>query len=671
MGKNKNNISPVKRGMNRNTAPYLLQGMEYLFALNSNIQDDETSVINVTNEESNILATKFAEGFKVIGKKNDILSKGTYFFLVNPETEESELGIIKNNQVEQPDILDDLEVPLEEVDQQPYQEYTTIINKGLTLDITHPVHKIVIKNEQCGKVMAWTDNLNPPRLIILDKLEDFLVGDKEVDPEKIAIFKKALLPKINVKPIVTGGRLRRGTYQFLIAYTNKLGEEISEYTSITNPIPIFDKNNPILEQSEIADRTNFAIKLNISNLDESHAYYKVVVIQNTDIEGGVQYFEEGIHPVSDKSVIYATEENKVRTSLQKITTTFPYVKKWKGLTESNGHLIGYGITAEKEINLQPVVNLMGSFLKWQTSVGKESLYESSDDVSLSKGYMRDETYPFSIRFTFDTGYKTALFPFIGRPADNFQYHDGNLYYEKENAPDSEDTQSIRAHNTAYADEERTKFWQFYNTASREGQRPVTIDYNTVREPVTKTSLIKGVGDIPKPDAYVRIKLGYKPFTTLEDFIEDHHNDWKSTSHPLNFLFEELDEDNYKTIHKVPEFEDCDTPEHLEERDEIVIDEIFNEKVTFIKREIGEYIRIALDTNADLFEIDSNGNGRRRYEDENERDYILKQITGEYFFVKIQPPTNTSREYAIPLNTVRVDFSATHNTTNIGLSLIHI
>lgn len=664
MGKNKNNISPVKKGMNRNTAPYLLQGMEYLFALNTNIQDDDTSVINVTNEESNILAAKFKDGFKVIGKKNDIISKGTYFFLVNPETKESEFGIIRNNQIEQTDILDELETPLEEVEQTPYLQYETLIDKGLSLHINYPVHKIVIKNEQGSKVIAFTDDYNPPRLIRLDKLGEYMVQDKEVDPEKITIFKNSLLPKINVKPIVTGGRLKRGTYQPVLAYCNKLGEEISEYTAITNPIPIFDSNNRI--QDSLEERTNFAIKLKIDKLDQSKDYYKVIIIQNTGSDGGVEYFEEGIHPVSDDSVIYATEENKIRSSFDIISKTFPTVKKWKGLTEVDGHLVGYGITKEKEINLQPVVNLMGAFLKWQTSVARESLYESGDDVSTSKGYMRDETYPFGIRVFFKSGYKTANFPFVNRPADTIEYRDGNSYYELENAPNSKDIQSIKEHNPAYSSGDRKEFWKYYNTATLEGQRDVKVDYNLIQEPITKTSLIKNVGDIPAPSGKIRMKLGYEPFTTLEDFIEDNHNKWQGTNHPLNFLFEELNEDNYTNIHDVPDFDNCDTPIHIEERDEIVIQDILNEQVDFIKREIGEYRKVALDTNANIFDVNKDGGGLRRDEKrETETSAALHRATGEYFFVKIQPPTNTSKEYAIPLNEVRLDMSATNNTTNIG------
>jgi hypothetical protein len=41
---------------------------------------------SLSNEQSNLLATKFKEGYKVIGRKSDTNSNSTYFFLVNLNT---------------------------------------------------------------------------------------------------------------------------------------------------------------------------------------------------------------------------------------------------------------------------------------------------------------------------------------------------------------------------------------------------------------------------------------------------------------------------------------------------------------------------------------------------------------------------------------------------------
>ena len=81
------------------------------------------------------------------------------------------------------------------------------------------------------------------------------------------IFKKFDIPEITPVSIELGGRLKKGVYQFLIAYCDELGNEISEYYSITNPISIFDRNDLIMEQPDLANRTNYAIKLEVKGLD--------------------------------------------------------------------------------------------------------------------------------------------------------------------------------------------------------------------------------------------------------------------------------------------------------------------------------------------------------------------------------------------------------------------
>jgi hypothetical protein len=49
------------------------------------------SFFQFINEQSNLLATKFKEGYKVIGRKKRYKLKYTYFFLVNLNTGEENL----------------------------------------------------------------------------------------------------------------------------------------------------------------------------------------------------------------------------------------------------------------------------------------------------------------------------------------------------------------------------------------------------------------------------------------------------------------------------------------------------------------------------------------------------------------------------------------------------
>src|SRR5690606_33287583 len=115
-----------------------------------------------------------------------------------------------------------------------------------------------------------------------------------LDADKLRMFPLHTALDIDVDKIVLGGRLKMGTYEFLAAYSDNMSNELSEYFAITNPVSIFDTNNNILAQENLDDRTSYAIKLNVKNLDDSFGYYKVAVIQTSDLQRNTRYFVEGI-----------------------------------------------------------------------------------------------------------------------------------------------------------------------------------------------------------------------------------------------------------------------------------------------------------------------------------------------------------------------------------------
>lgn len=509
MAERKVNINVGVVGMDRTTFNHHTDEKVYTFQLNGNIETDEQGGIALTNEHSNLLCSRFKPGYYVIGNKFDVNSNRVYFFLTNPTTGLSEIGYIKYyHSVE--DLEDNIQEcncsyesilsePLESQEQLEGCEYTTLIadcegNKCLNFSRLHPIHKIEIKGEKYFKSIYWTDGYNPPRHLQLNNLEQYTYNGTEVcgeiicdekttgrktasrvedcvtclDCEKLRMFKRYSIPRIEPTTIQFGGNLRMGSYEFLIAYADRLGNELSEYFSITNPIHIFDKNNYILSQPQLADRTNFSIALEVSNLDNNFQFYKVVVIQRADINGETSYFVEGVHPISDTTVLYTTELDKQKITIQEIFAQKPIFKTWKGLTASNNYLFGYGYTTEKEWNLQPVVNLLGGFLKWQTYQAKQTLYEDGVAASKYKGYMRDEVYPFSIRFGTKDGYWTSLFPLVPRPATEEELEE--IVYESNGQIVTSDTNAASILDNApnCASTDRTKYWQYYNTAEFEG-----------------------------------------------------------------------------------------------------------------------------------------------------------------------------------------------------------
>ena len=530
----KKDLSLAKQGMQKDKHPSQLQQQEYVSAKNANLSNESGNFVNISNEHSNILSSKFLDGYKVVGFKNDINSSNTYFFLTNPTTNISEFGYITNIQNVQN--LPDIEVecptcdyenilaePLENTVQTESQVYVTLLsdcsgNKCFNLSVLHPIKKIEIKTEKDFKSIYFTDNYNPPRYIQLNDLDIYsyegveVCGDESgiedtcLACDKMRIFKQFDIPILQPESVVLGGRLLPGDYEFLIAYSDILGNEISEYYSITNPVTIFDENNII---SDGMERTNFAIKLDVLGLDRNFGYYKIVVIQ-TNSHQETTYYVEGVHPINDNSVLYTTEQNKKSIDFDTVTKSNIHVERWEGLTQANGYLFGYGLTVQKEINLQPIVSLMGSFLRWQTHIAKENLYKDGVANSKFKSYHRDEVYPFSIRFTLDGGYTTANLPFIGRPA---------LGNERDVLPSNQDVSSIQYINDSCVDTGITERWQLYNTAEALGvcQAGFDVPTTTVTEEVTKTCYIPAVATAPSNQFSLTLDQA-EQYTNLYDFI---------------------------------------------------------------------------------------------------------------------------------------------------------
>lgn len=653
-------ISLVKQGMQKDKHPSQLNQQEYVSARNANLSNESGNFINISNEHSNILSSKFKAGYKVVGFKNDINSNNTYFFLTNPTTNVSEIGYIPN--VQNIQNLSDVEVqcnacdyenilsqPLEEADQLESQTYLTLLsdcpdNKCLNFSVLHPIKKIEIKTEKNLKSIYFTDNLNPPRYIQLDKLDMYSYEGEEVCGDdsgivntclacdKMRVFRQFKMPNLFPDTIVLGGRLLPGTYEFLVAYSDSTGNEISEYFSITNPIRIFDENNRISDGTE---RTNFAIKLDISGLDKSFGYYKIAVIQ-TNTKQETSYFIEGVHPINDNSILYTSEQDKQRIDLISLLKANIHVERWEGITQANGYLFGYGITVKKEMNLQPIANLMGAFVRWQTHIAKEDLYTNGIAGAKYQGFHRDEVYALGIRFTTNKGYTTANFPLAGRPANST---------DRQPLPTNTDTDSIQYINDSCVDTGITQRWQLYNTAEVLGACELSYDVptTTVTEDLTKTCFIPEIATAPSGTFTISLNAG-DSYTNLYDFIEQNRDN--CAGYPFCSY---LNPSNYPQV-CAPAFENCSTP--VLDSQVIAVESVSNEVVTKIERQFpDEYAKLKQPHNCIIYANDIQNGGYLRDSAFEKRymPYTYNPISGQFQFktvyVRNYSLTNDSCLYA--------------------------
>ena len=644
------NESLVKTGMDRDSHPSNIQNnTTYTHAKNANIENENGEFLVLKNEKSNILASKFKEGFKVIHAVNDIDTTNTYFFLVNPTTGVGEFGIIENNQ-SVPNLEDtlvacgdcsyynELSEPLEELEQVALQTYTTLLSdacttpkNGFNFNILNPIKTSIIKNEKTGKTIYFSHKGNPPRYINVDRISDYFIKEESCaedtiltcpDFDKMRVFKLFSIPKLIPTSIELGGNLKMGVYEFLVAYCNAEGQEISEYYSISTPISIFDENNQIQGQPETSSRTNLSIRLNIENLDNKYTHYKISVIQTADIENATRYFEEGVHTINDTSVLYSTEQNKKETSIDALTRSYLFVEEAEGVATANNVLYQYGVTNKKELNLQPVVNFLGDLaVKWQSHIAPEDLYKNGVNISKYLGYQRDEVVPLAIKFGLKGGYETSTFPLIARTPNET---DLTVLVDEEGLVigTNEDVTSILDNKKSCNTVNRKYKWQYYNTASVDiGSCGNEGDVETIIVPETtdKVCTIEGVNTISSNTITLPIEED-EVFVDLETYINDNKgtNETGCNLTLPTYICDAL-YDTYPDDTCTPNVENVCTVIGSP-KVSIKVGAVLDEVKTFIEKDIENYIPSLPPKTCSPIQVDNSGNLKQ--DDETKTLYNL-------------------------------------------------
>lgn len=481
MAENNKIPSVPKIGMKLSKPIFSLEPNELSLVVNGNIQSPNGDMFLVTNEQSNILCSKFKPNFRVIGILPINVQNRTIFFLVNPETGESEIGYINYTKyVEKPNMelgCDNCNPviqepkPLEDVTQYPYCTYNTIINADcLNFDINYPIEGTFSVDSNpdrgitdCITTIYFADGKNPRRYIKLEDIPQIVTGyidecdtpfkTGELDCSKIQVQKDFDIPCIQAIEILTNGRLEAGVYQFGMAYSNANGDEFTNYTALTNPTSIFERKITI----DTGYLTDKAISLQINNLDTSYNYFNLVVVKTVNNTSSA--FLVGTFRVSSDnfSYVYTGNNNtkEERIDLDILLKKNPIYPIAKGVTKSNDILFWYGLTEQRQLNLQPVVAKIHP--KWQTVEVEEHFYANGTNASNYVGFERDEVYPLSIQFQLSNGYETAIFPLVG--------YDSEYYKDEYNINVNQTKNSFNVlSNPTCNGEQLNKLWEIQNTA---------------------------------------------------------------------------------------------------------------------------------------------------------------------------------------------------------------
>lgn len=257
-----------------------------------------------------------------------------------------------------------------------------------------------------------------------------------LDCDKIRLARYITTPCIEVKNGIGAGTLLNGSYMVAIAYSIA-GQKISDWF-ISNVQSIFHHGNAA-----------GSIDVSLYSTDTDFNEIQICLISVTNQQTVARL--AGIYSTHQKHLSFDTIDNTwPAVPIEELPLMNPIADKTDAMYNVNDYLIRVGPTSKEDFNYQPIANQI--LTKWQSVEYPANYYRKGGNKT---NYLRDEVYPFFIRWVFDTGDKSSSYHIPGRPALSSDF---NIVANNDNAPERSDgIPGTEIYN-----------WIVYNTASQQG-----------------------------------------------------------------------------------------------------------------------------------------------------------------------------------------------------------
>lgn len=331
-------------------------------------------------------------------------------------------------------------------------EYTTIVNDTcLGFKKTNLIIGESKENFDCTWQVYWSDGLNSDRSMNVDNppwIQDCtIVNDCEtcidttnLNCDAIKMARLTRPPCFTLEAGSNGGELLNGTYQAVIAYSEN-EQRITDYSSPSNIVSLFDHRD-----------VSGSLEVVITDLDDTYDEFILVIMGFVNQQ-----------LVARKLGVYSTNQNRifidridpaanVTVPIQLIPLDRPSYDKSEGIYKNGDFLLRVAPSTKFSFNYQPLANNI--ITEW-VEVRYPADYYRKAGVNI--GTMRDEVYPYFIRFVYDTHDRTESYHIPGRGPGTFTTA-GTTYNEL----------SIIASNV-YDDPEQV--FEVFNTATQTGAFP--------------------------------------------------------------------------------------------------------------------------------------------------------------------------------------------------------
>jgi hypothetical protein len=319
--------------------------------------------------------------------------------------------------------------------------YTKVVNDAcLNFKRSHLITAAFRYRYDCERIIYWDDNLNPSRTMDIDKVPfkytDKLIGGcikrtytTTLDCEAIRMASLVNHPCIKLNKSNVTGSLPNGSYQAAIAYTiNKV--RVTDYIGLSEVQGLFTFQN-----------VSSALEVKILEIDKRFDEFELVILSNINSQTICK--QMGFYPTV-QGTIYVDRWDPELPSipLSDVVLRTQPIEKTDSMYSVNNYLIRVGTHSKFKFNYQLQANKI--FTKWVAVEYPADFYVKGGN---NGSYMRDEQYPFFIRWIYNTGERSESYHIPGRVATV-----------------SEKVNIATADAFELADGVKRKVWQVNNTA---------------------------------------------------------------------------------------------------------------------------------------------------------------------------------------------------------------
>lgn len=206
-------------------------------------------------------------------------------------------------------------------------------------------------------------------------------------------------PCLRVSRGSQGGSIPNGSYYAVVAYVLN-SQRVTDYYTPSNVQSLFDHDNVAC-----------SLQIDIEQMDTTHFdYFELTIVRFANSQTSAKRI--GIYSTRQKHIsIDNINEALPSIPIEQIPLRTPSYESSDGIFEIGNYMLRIGPRARFDFNYQPLANRITT--KWQAVAFQSNYYGQSGNDT---GYMRDEVYPFFIRWIYDTAEKSSSYHIPGRPA---------------------------------------------------------------------------------------------------------------------------------------------------------------------------------------------------------------------------------------------------------------